>query len=102
MLCKLDIEKAYDHVSWDFLTNMFQRCGFSKNDGNGLCFKSQLSNTPILINGTPIGFFGSSRGICQRDPLYPLLFDIVREALSHMLDVAATIGQFSSLHRHLG
>lgn len=30
VLCKLDIEKAYDHVSWDFLMNMFQRCGFSK------------------------------------------------------------------------
>ena len=48
-----------------------------------------------MINGTPIDFFGSTRGIRQRDPLSPLLFDIVIEALSHMLDAAAILGQFS-------
>ena len=30
VLCKLDVEKAYDHVSWDFLMYMLQRCGFSE------------------------------------------------------------------------
>ena len=49
----------------------------------------------ILINGSPSNFFGSSRGIQQGDPLSPLLFDFVMEALSRMLDVAATVGQFS-------
>ena len=44
----------------------------------------------ILINGSPSDFFGSSRGIWQRDPLSLLLFDIVMEGLSHMLDVATT------------
>jgi hypothetical protein len=29
----------------------------------------------ILINGGPKGFFGSSRGIRQGDPLSPLLCD---------------------------
>ena len=49
----------------------------------------------ILINGSPSDFFGSSRGIWQEDPLSPLLFDIVMEGLSRMLDVAATTSQFS-------
>ena len=49
----------------------------------------------ILINGSPSDFFGSSRGIWQGDPLSPLLFDIVMEGLSCMLDVAATTSQFS-------
>ena len=49
----------------------------------------------ILINGSPSDFFGSSRGIRQGDPLSPLLFDIVMEGLSRMLDVAATTSQFS-------
>ena len=31
----------------------------------------------------------------QGDPLSPLLFDIVMEALSHMLNVAASTVQFS-------
>ena len=29
VLCKLDIEKAYDHVNWNFLLYMLRRCGFS-------------------------------------------------------------------------
>jgi hypothetical protein len=28
VLCKLDVEKAYDHVSWDFLLYLLTRCGF--------------------------------------------------------------------------
>ena len=48
----------------------------------------------ILINGSPSDFLGSSRGIRQGDPLSPLLFDIVMEALSHMLDMVAAAKQF--------
>ena len=44
----------------------------------------------ILINGSPSDIFGSSRGIWQRDPLSLLLFDIVMEGLSRILDVATT------------
>ena len=29
VLCKLDIEKAYDHINWNFLMYMMRRCGFS-------------------------------------------------------------------------
>ena len=39
----------------------------------------------VLINGVPSGFFGSSRGVCQGDPLSPFLFDLVMEAFSRML-----------------
>ena len=40
-------------------------------------------------------FFGSSRGLWQGDLLSPLLFDIVMEALSRMLAVAASARKFS-------
>jgi len=30
VLCKLDLEKAYDHVDWDFLLYLPRRCGFGE------------------------------------------------------------------------
>ena len=95
VLCKLDVEKAYDHVSCDFLMYMLQRCGFSEKWRKWVRYCISTINFSILINGSSSNFFGSSRGLQQGDPLSPLLFDIVMEALSRMLDVAAFAGQFS-------
>ena len=46
----------------------------------------------ILVNGSPHGLFGSSRRICQGDPLSLLLFVIVMEALSKMMEKAVGEG----------
>ena len=42
----------------------------------------------ILVNGSTQGLFGSSRRIRQGDPLSLLLFVIVMEALSKMMEKA--------------
>jgi hypothetical protein len=41
----------------------------------------------ILINGRPEDFFDRSRGVRQGDPLSPLLFVMVMEAFSRMMNV---------------
>jgi hypothetical protein len=43
------------------------------------------NKSSILVNGSPEGFFDSSRGIWQGDPLSLLLFVFVMKALSRML-----------------
>jgi hypothetical protein len=45
-----------------------------------------------LINGSPEDFFDSSQGLWQGDPLSPLLFVFVMEALIRMLSVGINEG----------
>ncbi|PHU14920.1 hypothetical protein BC332_16125 [Capsicum chinense] len=40
----------------------------------------------VLVNGNPCGFLGSSRSLRQGDPLSPMLFILVMETLSRMMD----------------
>ena len=97
VLCKLDVGKAYDHVRWDFLMYMLQRCSFLEKWRKWIRYCISTVKFSILINGSPSDFFESSRGLRHlSDHLSPLLFDIVMEALSRMLDVAASAGQLSS------
>jgi len=44
----------------------------------------------VLVNGSPNGFFSSSRELRQRDPLSPLLFVFVMEALSQLISAAVS------------
>jgi hypothetical protein len=95
MLCKLDIEKAYDNVNWNFLIYMLRRCGFSERWRHWIYTCISSVRFSVLVNGSAHGFFPTSRGLRQGDPLSPLLFIIVMEALSRMLERAVAGGFIS-------
>jgi hypothetical protein len=86
VLCKLDMEKAYDHVDWNFPLYILRRCGFGEKLCSWIKHCITLVRFLVLINGVPSGFFGSSHGVRQGDPLSPFLFVLVMEVLSKMFD----------------
>ena len=88
IVCKLDIEKAYDHLSWEFLTQVMEKMGFGKRWVSWMKWCVSTASFSILVNGSPAGFFQNSRGLRQRDPLSPYLFVIGMEALSRLLNRA--------------
>ena len=54
-----------------------------------------IASFSILVNGTPMGFFQSSRGLRQGDPLSPYLFMAMMEALSCFIKRAVREGILS-------
>lgn len=54
ILCKLDIEKAYDHVDWTFLCLVMEKMGFRK-DGIKWCISN--SSFSMLISGAVTSSF---------------------------------------------
>jgi len=89
VLCKLDLENAYDHVNWEFLLYLLSICGFGEIWRDWIEFCILTVRFSILVNGTPSSFF--THGLRQGDPFSPLLFVVVIEALSWMLN--ATMDQ---------
>ncbi|XP_077242381.1 uncharacterized protein LOC143882877 [Tasmannia lanceolata] len=94
VLCKLDMEKAYDRVDWDCLDFLLGRMGFGNRWRGWMrnCISSAWFS--ILVNGSPKGFFKSSRGLRQGYPLYPFLFVIIAETLSRLMSKGCCLGLF--------
>jgi hypothetical protein len=92
LICKLDIEKAYDHINWDCLCFILARMGFGFKWISWMRACTSTVRFSVIVNGSPIGFFDCSWGLKQGDPLSPLLFLLIMEVLSRMLKIAGERG----------
>ncbi|XP_058733672.1 uncharacterized protein LOC131605316 [Vicia villosa] len=94
LLFKVDFEKAYDNVSWDFLRFMLRKMGFGAKWlkwMEALIFESKMS---VLVNGSPTAEFVVKKGLRQGHPLSPFLFVIVAEGLKGMVRKAVELGEY--------
>ena len=53
VLCKLNIEKAYDHVDWSFLLSVIGMMGLGRNGSNGCNGASLQLVFPFWLTGLP-------------------------------------------------
>jgi len=82
-LClKVDYEKAYDSVSWEFLFYMLQRLDFHSKWLKWVKWCLESASVSVLVNGSPTREFRPTRGLRLRDLLALFLFLIVVEGLA--------------------
>ena len=95
VLCKLDFEKAYDQINWNFIVKVLERMGFGERWIGWIKWCISTASFSILINGRPAGFFNSTRGLRQGDPLSPYLFVLGMKAFSLLIDKVVSGGYLS-------
>jgi hypothetical protein len=99
LLLKLDFEKAYDRVNWDFLREFLLQKGFSSMMVHRLLQFVSGGQTAININGEIGPFFQNARGFQQGDPLSPILFNF--NSLAVMISHANAAGHVKGVISHL-
>jgi hypothetical protein len=95
VLCKLDVEKAYDHVNWKFYYIYWRDVVSLRNGGSGFTFVFPLFDFPFSLMAVQKVSLEVRVGLGKGIPLSPLLFVLITEALSRMMTRAAEEGLLS-------
>lgn len=71
LFLKIDFEKAYDSVDWDYFECMLTRMGFSFTWRRWMRACIRSSTMSVLVNNSPTDKFHMFCGLRQGDPLAP-------------------------------
>ena len=88
-LCFLDMEKAFDRCSWDFLIPAMRAIGFGDDFISYIELAYSQDNAPrrrLHVNGFLGPNFHIRSGVAQGCPISPLLFLLIAEPLSRLFN----------------
>ena len=97
MAVKLDMEKAYDILEWEFIKAILTRLGFHPKWIGWVMECISTVSYSLLIKGSPEGKIYPLRGIRQGDSLLPYIFIICVEFLGREL-----VKQSENPKNHIG
>ncbi|XP_057432140.1 uncharacterized protein LOC130724887 [Lotus japonicus] len=95
IIYKVDYEKTYDSVQWDFLFYMMRRLNFDQRWIGWIKNCLESASVSVLVNGSPSSEFKMEKGLRQGDPLALFLFLIVAEGLNGLFMNAVKLKKFS-------
>ncbi|WOL17301.1 hypothetical protein Cni_G26092 [Canna indica] len=95
VMVKIDLEKAYDKVSWAAIIVMLKVYKFPDKFVDWIKIYLSSVSFACLVNGRLSSFFHSNRGIRQGDPLSPYLFVLTAHVLTCLIDKAVQSGKLT-------
>lgn len=97
MLLKLDLEKAYDRIRWDFLEDTLKAANLPELWVKWIMQCVEGPSMTLLWNGEKTNSFRPARGLRQGDPLSPYLFVLCLERLCHQIDRAVGLKEWKPI-----
>ena len=85
LILSIDFEKAFDTVSWKFISKTLDYFNFGESFKKWIHLFQRGAETSILQNGYMSDFFTLKRGCRQGDPISPYLFLLCAEVLGQMI-----------------
>jgi hypothetical protein len=101
VILKIDFEKAYDKVNWNFLLDCCRQKGFSENCLVWISKAMTGGTLSVKINDSVGPYFCSHKGVRQGDPFAPTLFNVAVNCLSKMIQIAKQNGLIARLADHI-
>jgi retron-type reverse transcriptase len=90
LVLKLDYEKAYDRIGWNFLDYMLETRNFGPNFRRYVKAILHHGSLCVRINDINNNYFVAGKGLKQGDPLSPILYNLVADVFSKILFKAAS------------
>ncbi|KAL5558526.1 hypothetical protein UlMin_034737 [Ulmus minor] len=102
MAMKIDLQKAYDRLSWNFLKSVLTAFGFHPNWIRWVLLCCSTASMTLMLNGAAFQSFHPKRGLRQGDPISPYLFILCMEVLSRLINQKVSAGLIAGfkLDRH--